>query len=171
MLRFVLENAKDTKLLAQTLAGRLGAGDLLILSGELGAGKTVFTRSLIGELGVNQIVTSPTFVLIKSYLGKIPIDHIDIYRIDEPEDLEILCIDDLLEEGHLVVIEWGEKALGLVGSSYIQVTFERLDSEVCVEDEVAGESKRFVTLEIVGSRFGERRSLIEADVGRIWSVA
>lgn len=171
MLRFVLDDVEGTKLLAQTIAVHLDKGDLVILSGELGAGKTVFARNLLGSLGVNQVVTSPTFVLVKSYQGRIPVDHMDIYRVDDPEELEILCVEDLLDEGHVVVIEWGEKALGLFGPDYVQLTFERLDSEVSVEEEIAGEAKRFVTLEIVGPRFNGRRKQMESDICKLWSVA
>ena len=171
MLSFVLENIKDTKLLAETLAGHLGEGDLVILSGELGTGKTAFARALLGYLGVNEVVTSPTFVLVKSYRGRIPVDHVDIYRVDDPEELYVLSIEELLEDGHIVVIEWGERALGLFGSSYIQISFERLDIEVSIEDEIAGEAKRFVTVEIVGPRFRDRRGQMEADMCKTWNVA
>lgn len=171
MLRFVLENAQDTEQLARTFANHLVQGDLVILSGELGAGKTVFARALLRYLGVNEVVTSPTFVLVKSYQGRLPVEHVDIYRVNDAEELEMLCIADLLEEGHLVVIEWGEKALGLFGSSYVQISLERLDAEVSVDEEVAGDAKRFATVEIVGPKFRGRRGQMESEIGELWSVA
>ncbi len=171
MSKFVVENARDTKLLAQTVANYLQKGDLVILSGDLGSGKTVFARELIGYMGVNEIVTSPTFVLVKSYQGRVAIDHIDIYRIVDPDELDILCIGDLLEEGHLVVIEWGERALGLLGPSYMQITFERIDSEFSIDEEVAGAAKRFVTVDLNGPKFKDRMMQLEAEIEAIWRVA
>ncbi|NNN18225.1 MAG: tRNA (adenosine(37)-N6)-threonylcarbamoyltransferase complex ATPase subunit type 1 TsaE [Acidimicrobiaceae bacterium] len=171
MLRFVLDNVQDTNRLAQLVANHLGKGDLVILSGDLGSGKTVFARALLGHLGVNEAITSPTFVLVKSYQGRIPIEHVDIYRMENPEELDILCIGELLEEGHIVVVEWGEKALGLFGSSYLQITFERLDTEISLEDEIAGYAKRFVTIEFLGSKFKDRISQLESEIRKIWSVA
>ncbi|TAN30367.1 MAG: tRNA (adenosine(37)-N6)-threonylcarbamoyltransferase complex ATPase subunit type 1 TsaE [Actinomycetota bacterium] len=171
MSRFVVENAEDTKLLAQTIAKYLRSGDLVILSGDLGTGKTVFARALLASMGVKEVVTSPTFVLVKSYQGVIPIDHIDIYRIYDPDELDILCIGDLLEDGHAVVIEWGERAIGLLGPSYIQITFERLESEISIDEEVAGAAKRFVTVDFNGPRFRDRARQLEAEIETIWSVA
>lgn len=171
MLRFVLDNVQDTNQLAQLVANHLGKGDLVILSGDLGLGKTVFARALLGHLGVNEAITSPTFVLVKSYQGRIPIEHVDIYRVENPEELDILCIGELLEDGHIVVVEWGEKALGLFGSSYLQITFERLDTEISLEDEVAGYAKRFVTIELLGPQFKGRIRQLESEICKIWSVA
>lgn len=171
MPKFVLNGSSETTLLAQIVSDHLIGGDLVILSGELGVGKTVFARSLLASLGVTQTVTSPTFVLVKSYVGRFPIDHVDIYRIDNPDELDLLCIGELLEDGHLVVIEWGEKALGMFGDSFIQLTFERISDEVSLDDELIGASPRFVTLDVVGSRFASRRASLEHDVIQHWSSA
>lgn len=171
MLRIVINSATDTRQLAHILSRHLVQGDLVILSGDLGTGKTVFTRELLASFGVETVVTSPTFVLVKSYMGRIPIEHVDIYRVDDLEELDILCIGELLEDGHLVIVEWGEKALGLFGDSYLQITFERLDEDVSMEAEMAGEARRYVTLEAVGPKIAKRRHDIELDIAEVWSAA
>lgn len=171
MPKFVLNGLSETTLFAQIISNHLIGGDLVILTGELGVGKTVFARSLLASLGVDQTITSPTFVLVKSYLGRFPIDHVDIYRIDNPDELDLLCIGELLDDGHLVVIEWGEKAIGMFGDSFIQITFERIDDAVSLDDELMGTSPRFVTLDVVGSRFARRRQSLERDVTQQWSSA
>lgn len=171
MSKFVLNDSSETELLAQVVSQHLVGGDLVILTGELGVGKTVFARSLFGSLGVSQTITSPTFVLVKSYVGKFPIDHVDIYRVDDPDELDLLCIGELLEDWHLVVIEWGEKALGMFGDSFIQITFERIDEDLSLDDELMGRSPRFVTIDVFGSRFTGRRQALERDITQHWSKA
>lgn len=169
-MRFVLSNVRETELLAKVMSRHLSGGDLLVLSGELGTGKTVFSRGLLSALGVKDEVTSPTFVLMKSYLGVIPIDHVDIYRVNDPDELDILCIGELLAEEHLVMVEWGEKAIGLLGDSYLQLTFERLEDETSLEAEIAGEARRMVTLDTVGAKMARRRSKIGMEIAQVWNA-
>lgn len=166
----MVNNAIETEVFAKMLSKHLVGGDLMILTGELGVGKSVFARALLKSLGVEDTVTSPTFVLVKNYRGTFPIDHVDIYRVDDVEELDILSIGELLEDGHLVVMEWGERALGLFGDSYLQTTFERLDPEISLEKEIEGKAQRFVTLELVGPKFVKRRSQIENEIALRWSA-
>ena len=92
------------------LAPQLRAGDLLLLEGPLGAGKTFFAKVLLRALGVTEEVTSPTFVMVKSYLGKFPINHIDAYRLldlaNPQQAFEELDID---MESSLTIVEWGKE--------------------------------------------------------------
>lgn len=171
MLRLVVNDVKQMQQLAQVISKHLQGGDLVVLTGDLGAGKTVFARSLLQALGVDQTVTSPTFVIMKNYRGKFPIEHVDIYRIDSLEELDVLGIPDLLEEGHLVVMEWGEKALGVFSESFLHITFERLEDDVSLEDEIAGQASRFISLDIVGPGFTGRRNQLENDITGHWGVA
>lgn len=166
----MLNDANETEVLALIMSKHLVGGDLIILTGELGVGKSVFARALLKSMGVEGTVSSPTFVLVKNYEGMVPIDHVDIYRVDDVEELDILCIGELLDEGHLVVMEWGERALGLFGDSYLQTTFERLDSEISLENEIEGKAQRFVTVELVGPKFVKRRSQIETEISLRWSA-
>jgi tRNA threonylcarbamoyladenosine biosynthesis protein TsaE len=113
----ITQNADDTRALAQELASELAPGDLLTLQGELGAGKTTFTQGLARGLGVDEEATSPTFVLIVEHQGRIPLLHLDAYRLENRSG-EPICYDalrdagvlDLLERDDAVkVVEWPER--------------------------------------------------------------
>lgn len=109
--------------IARTVLASLSEGDgarVLALKGDLGAGKTSFTKVLAQELGVTEHVTSPTFVIMKSYAvpGHAPIEvmtHIDAYRIDDESELTVLGFGELLKDPHqLICLEWPERVLGLI---------------------------------------------------------
>jgi tRNA threonylcarbamoyladenosine biosynthesis protein TsaE len=100
----------ETAQVAAALASRLSPGSVLLLSGDLGAGKTAFVRGLAQGLGVlPDEVTSPTFTLVHEYLGgRLPLQHVDLYRLDQAE-LETLGLDERLAEAGVVAVEWPER--------------------------------------------------------------
>ena len=87
----------------------LRTGDLLLLTGDLGAGKTTLVRGLARGLDVEHGVKSPSFAILLAYSGRLTLYHLDLYRVGSPRDLEELGLDDLFEEGGVVVVEWGER--------------------------------------------------------------
>ena len=108
--KIILRGLKDTEALARSLAKWAGPGKCLLLSGDLGAGKTTLTRYLCSFLGVDQRhVTSPTFSLIHEYRGEgIDIAHVDLYRLGQGADVFELGLDEYMERGFFVVIEWAD---------------------------------------------------------------
>lgn len=94
--------------LAQRLALILTPGDVIALSGPLGAGKTTFVRGLARGSGSPDPVASPTFVLVRNYRGRIPLAHVDLYRLNRAPELRDLGLDELLDAG-AVVVEWGDR--------------------------------------------------------------
>ena len=109
--RFDSVSVEETRALGAALGRRLSAGDVVLLYGELGAGKTAFTQGLALGLGVppERRVASPTFTLVNEHLGKYPLHHIDLYRIDDPGELEEIGLRDYLAGAGVTVIEWAEK--------------------------------------------------------------
>ena len=106
----ILRTPEETIAFGRALAGMLNAGDVLGLSGELGAGKTHFVKGLAAGLGAECAVTSPTFTLIHEYRGgRVPLFHADWYRIDDEQDLLKIGLDDYLAEDGIVVVEWAGK--------------------------------------------------------------
>jgi tRNA threonylcarbamoyladenosine biosynthesis protein TsaE len=99
---------EETEAAGEELAASLQVGDLLLLAGELGAGKTTFVRGLARGLGSSAGVQSPTFQLVRVYPGRIQLAHVDLYRLESGADLTDLGLDELLDEG-VVAVEWGDR--------------------------------------------------------------
>lgn len=99
---------EQTKQVASGLADLLGDGDLIVLAGDLGAGKTCFTQGLGAALGIDERITSPTFTLANRYNGRLELNHLDVYRIEDLAETLDLDLPELLERG-VTVIEWGEQ--------------------------------------------------------------
>jgi tRNA threonylcarbamoyladenosine biosynthesis protein TsaE len=126
----VLRTVEDTRAFGRDLAGRLRAGDLVILSGPLGAGKTAMTQGIGDGLGVTGRVTSPTFVIARVHRGPVPLVHVDAYRLRDSGalDLEDLELDEELDRA-VVVVEWGEGVVEQLSDSHLEVRIERHDDD------------------------------------------
>lgn len=132
---------EETQRIAERLASMLEPGDIVTLSGDLGAGKTTFTQGLAKGLGVEDSVGSPTFTLIREYDGRIPLYHMDVYRLGEQAGAEDLGIDEYLYGDGVSVIEWAEYIRSLLPEDYLQVTI-RKTGESDRQIIIVGEGKR-----------------------------
>lgn len=110
---------QQTEALGRALGALLRAGDVVALSGELGAGKTIFTRGIAEGAGATGHIASPTFTFIREYHGPVTMFHADLYRLEEPAQLEDIGLDEILDAGGIVVIEWAEKARALLPAEYL----------------------------------------------------
>ena len=108
-MEFVTHSAEETIELGKKIGSHLTKGDVIALSGDLAAGKTTLTKGIALSLGVEDVVTSPTFCLISEYEGKIPLYHMDVYRLDGAEDFINLGVEDMLYGDGVCVVEWCEK--------------------------------------------------------------
>jgi tRNA threonylcarbamoyladenosine biosynthesis protein TsaE len=111
----------QTRALGEAIGSIARLGDVLALAGDLGAGKTTFVRGLARSLGVTDDVTSPTFVLMKQYQGRLPLVHVDLYRMNRVQELLDLGFDELLDGSAIVVIEWGDMVEDLLPPDHIEV--------------------------------------------------
>ena len=121
----IVETPEDMGALGALVARQLRAGDLVLLNGELGAGKTTFTRGLGEALGVRGAVTSPTFVLARTHPrldGAAPLVHVDAYRLSSPVELDDLDIDF---ERSIVVVEWAAGMLDGITETWLELQIER----------------------------------------------
>jgi tRNA threonylcarbamoyladenosine biosynthesis protein TsaE len=111
----------ETRSLAATLADLSQPGDVLVLAGDLGAGKTTFTQGFARGLGVDEPVTSPTFTLAQQYDGRLRVHHLDVYRLEQLAEVDDLGLAELLDDGGVVLIEWGDAILGVLPNDYLEV--------------------------------------------------
>lgn len=119
---YELPTQRATRALAERLAPLLKGGDLVVLSGPLGAGKTFLARALCVALGVDaRRVTSPTFSLVHEFSGRVPIAHADLYRLRSPAELVNLGLDALRDDGRLLLVEWGESYVEALGGDALLV--------------------------------------------------
>ena len=126
---FVSASAEDTEEAGEGLAAQLRPGRVVALTGELGAGKTCFVRGLARGLGVSQIVSSPTFVLVNEYRGRLPVFHVDAYRIEGLTELLDVGLDDYIGGDGVTVIEWADKLRPLLPADTIWVHLAGLGDE------------------------------------------
>ena len=111
MLTFTTHSAEETILLGNKIGLKLKPGDIIAMQGTLAAGKTTFTKGIAQALGIDDTITSPTFCLISEYYGKMPLYHMDVYRLDGIEDFVNLGTDDMLYGDGVSIIEWSEKIM------------------------------------------------------------
>lgn len=123
------DSPQDTAAVAAKLASLLGSGDILALYGELGAGKTVFSKGLAEALGITEDVTSPTFTFVSEYIGKVhELFHFDLYRIDFPEQLEDIGFDGYVFGTGISLIEWPERAGRYLPDNRLDIIISRCES-------------------------------------------
>ncbi len=131
-LECITRSAEETRALARRLAPQLRPGDVVLLVGELGAGKTTFVRGLAEGLGLDPgRVSSPTFVLIQEYEreGAPSLYHVDAYRVRDPCELLEVGLEEYFERPGITVIEWGDKVRELVPPGAIEIRFEVLEDD------------------------------------------
>jgi tRNA threonylcarbamoyladenosine biosynthesis protein TsaE len=151
-VRLRAPSADATRELAAAIGALLGAGDVLVLAGDLGAGKTTFTQGLAASLGVTAPVTSPTFTLVHEYRGRVPIVHIDVYRLENLQEVHDLGFDELVGGDAVAVVEWGDILGPLLPSDRLQLTFEYAVDDV---------NTRFVEATPYGATWAARAHALE----------
>lgn len=126
---FVTTSMSDTRSFGAALADLVGVGDVIILVGDLGAGKTVFVQGFAAALGVTSPVTSPTFTLANRYRGKLIVNHLDVYRFDHFEEVHDLALVELFDDG-VTLVEWGNRIISLLPPAHLLVEIRfQLDAD------------------------------------------
>ena len=135
-MEFITNSPQETERVGAALGAALQPGSILAYEGDLGAGKTAFTRGLARGLGATEQVTSPTYTIVNEYLsGRVPLFHFDMYRLHSADDLWDIGWEDYLERGGICAVEWSENVR------------EALEAPVIVRIEKLGEDSRRITIE------------------------
>jgi len=121
--------ADETRRVGAAMGRAAQAGDIILLQGELGAGKTTLTQGILRGLGSDDYASSPTFVLISQYPARLTLYHVDLYRISKPEDTFELGLDEILDGDGLCVVEWAERALEQFPAEHLTVKLLRTGDE------------------------------------------
>ena len=125
---FLSHSVEETERFAEEFSKNLSGNEIIAMYGDLGAGKTCFTRGLARGLGVEDGVSSPTFAIVNEYSGQYPIYHFDMYRIEDWNDLESIGFFDYINNG-VIIIEWSENIEGALPSEVIKVYIDKNDNE------------------------------------------
>lgn len=124
-----ISNQKELEKAAEKLGRLVHSGDVICVTGDLGAGKTTFTQALAVGLGVEDYVTSPTFILINEYEGRIPLYHFDVYRINDVSEMEDLGYDEYFYGDGVCVIEWADLIKDILPYNYLWIEIKITGAE------------------------------------------
>jgi tRNA threonylcarbamoyladenosine biosynthesis protein TsaE len=153
-LRAATDSVDSTRALASALAELARPGDLLLLVGDLGAGKTAFTQGFGAGLGIDEQITSPTFALVQGYTGRLDLNHLDVYRLEQINEALDLGLSELLDDGSVTLIEWGDTITSALPRDYLEV-------RITFGDEA---DDRILVLTPVGSSWQARRRAMSVAV-------
>ncbi len=140
--KIITKDEFETIELAQNFEAEKFPNMVICLDGELGSGKTVFTKGIANALGIEDTITSPTFTIIKEYQGELPLYHMDVYRLDG--DIDGVGIEDYFNKGGVVVIEWANTIKDILPEERLDIKFKVVD-----------ENKRSITLIPHGTKYEE----------------
>jgi len=146
----------ETHAVAAAIAGLAKVGDVILLAGDMGAGKTAFAQGFGRALGITEPITSPTFTVVHTYdTGRVVLHHADLYRLDRRSEVDDLGLDELTEGRGILLVEWGDVLAETFGD-HLAILIERTDDS---------DDARRITIRSVGRRWETRWAKLEAAIG------
>jgi tRNA threonylcarbamoyladenosine biosynthesis protein TsaE len=149
-------SAMETKELAGVIAEHARRGDLVVLAGDLGAGKTTFVQGFAAALGIDEPVTSPTFTLARTYPARLPLHHVDVYRLDRMSELADLALGELIDSDGVTLIEWGDVIVTALPTDFLEVHIDFGDDA----------EERMIAVRAVGLAWQARHGALVANLER-----
>ena len=150
------KSAEDTRELGTVLAGLAKPGDVVLLSGDLGAGKTTLAQGFARGLRIDEPVVSPTFILARTYEGRLPLIHADAYRMESLDEVADLDLPEQLDDGGVAIVEWGEVIAPAIAADFLDVRIEFGEAD----------DDRLFVLRVVGPSWAGRVPVLRAAVER-----
>ncbi len=155
VVRATTQSVDDTRKLAAAIAELARPGDLILLAGDLGVGKTAFAQGFGAALGVTDPITSPTFTLAAQYEGRLLLNHLDVYRLEQLVEVLDTGLPELLDEGGVTLVEWGDAIVPALPPDYLEIRFLF----------GLGDDDRTLDLVPVGGRWGARLRALRTALG------
>ncbi len=156
-MSIVTRSVGETRDFGEDLAVRvLRAGDLLVLAGDLGSGKTALAQGIARGLGVAEQVTSPTFVIVREYQGRIPLVHADVYRLGSCQELYDLGFDEIFDPGSITLMEWGNLVDPVLPGERLEIRIRTMGNGSSMEDD----AERLVELAPCGEAWRARAAVL-----------
>ncbi len=146
MIKLKAASLRETHKIASQIAGLTSAGDLILLVGGLGAGKTAFAQGFGKALGIEEPITSPTFTLAREYKGQMQMHHLDVYRLEQIEEVRDLALPELFEGNSVTLIEWGDQIISALPKEHLEIHLEYGDND----------SERVINISPSGQKWNER---------------
>jgi len=142
--RFISNSEENTKNFAKTLASKLNIGDIVVLTGELGSGKTKFTEGFLSYFNLENEISSPTFTIVNEYTSEnMKIAHFDVYRLEDSDEFFAIGGEEYLNNS-ICIIEWGEIIENILPNNYIKISFEKISDN---------ENTRILNIQTYGEKF------------------
>ena len=141
-MKIKTHSEKETFELGKRIANAAKPGTVILFYGDLGAGKTVMTKGIAAGLGITDMITSPTFTIMQEYDGgRMPLYHLDVYRIEDPDEMEEVGLDEYIYGKGITVIEWAEQIEDILPKDAVKITIERGvtspdEREICIEGDI-----------------------------------
>lgn len=141
-------SAEETKRIGELIGKLLYPSDIVCFEGDLGTGKTAMTQGIAKALGIDEIITSPTFTIVNEYVGKFKMYHFDVYRVNDPEELYDIGFEEYIYDKAVVVIEWSDLIKDIIPDENIWVTINK--------EPDSGEDSRVININFNGEKYKNR---------------
>lgn len=144
-IEFLSHSPEQTGKLGRAIGRLARAGDIFLLTGNLGAGKTCLTQGIARGMGVREHTLSPSFVLVREYVGRLPLYHMDLYRLENMAEIRDLMLDEYFEAGGVCVIEWADRGFEVLPVEHLMVTLQHRSADERLVN-IVPEGKRYLDL-------------------------
>jgi tRNA threonylcarbamoyladenosine biosynthesis protein TsaE len=149
---FIVDSVEETLELGKKIGELANPGDIICLIGDLGTGKTHITKGIAEGLGIKENITSPTFTIVNEYSGRLKLNHFDVYRVNDPDEIYAIGFDEYIFSESISIIEWANYIEELIPKEYIRIIINKLPAQ--------GENYRKISIEGYGDRYNYLKEIV-----------